>query len=128
MKNFDRTALKTLRLELDAALAVVAKKNGIVLSLGNISFSSGEFRTKLTGNVKSAPVLNLGGDDADLVRLSARATVLPAQLLGRAFVSNGRRFTLTAVKKSRPKYPYSGIGPSGGRYKFTVDQVANGLV
>ena len=48
VKTFDRANLKTIRADIDAALAAVAKKHGINLSIGNIRFDANEFTTKLT--------------------------------------------------------------------------------
>ena len=51
IKGFDKVNLKTIRREVDQALAEVARKHGILLCIGTIRFDAGEFRTKLTGTV-----------------------------------------------------------------------------
>jgi hypothetical protein len=51
IKNFDRANLKTIRADLDKALAAVAKAHGITLDIGNIRFDSTSFRTTLNANV-----------------------------------------------------------------------------
>jgi hypothetical protein len=50
---FDSSNLKTLRADLDAALAVIAEKHGITLEIGRIGFSAGEFRAQMTGKVEA---------------------------------------------------------------------------
>ena len=50
---FDRNTLKTLRNEINDALNTVANKHGIYLSIGNIRFSSNNFRCKLEGNIRN---------------------------------------------------------------------------
>lgn len=54
VKTFDRANLKTLRADIDQALAAVAKKHGIDLSIGGIRFDANEFTTKITGATKAA--------------------------------------------------------------------------
>ena len=49
--EFNRENLKSIRADIDAALAAVATKHGIKLSLGNISFSGLEFRSKVEAKV-----------------------------------------------------------------------------
>jgi len=55
--NFTKQNLSELRTDVNAALADVMKKHGILLEIGNISFSENQFTTKLTaktGNLTSA--------------------------------------------------------------------------
>lgn len=51
VKTFDRANLKTIRADLEAALAKVSAKHGIALSAGAISFNSNSFTTKVTAIV-----------------------------------------------------------------------------
>jgi hypothetical protein len=53
MKSFDKQNLATIRADLDAALEAVAKKHGIQLSVGRITFSEASFSTKLTALIPS---------------------------------------------------------------------------
>lgn len=136
MSGFNKQNLANIRTDVEAALAGVAEKYGAKIELGTIRFSEDEFRAKITGTrVKSEKeaekesfVDALSSDLPTLVRESARATLLPAILQDRTFMIGRKKFVLTGVKKSRPKYPFQGVGPQGGNYKFTVDQVANGIV
>ena len=130
IKSFDKGNLKAVRSDIATALATVETKYGIKLDLGNISFSDKEFRGKINGSVT---YVNKTFDtnivvDADFVRSVARDRFLPAVLVGRKFRAAGRVFTLTGVKNTRPKYPFQGQGSQGGNYKFSIDQVANGLI
>lgn len=51
VKTFDRANLKTIRADLEAALAAVSAKHGIALSTGSISFNANSFTTKVTAVV-----------------------------------------------------------------------------
>jgi hypothetical protein len=53
VKNFNRATLKTIRADIDKALAAVAKQHGIDLGIGTIRFESTSFRTTLTASIKS---------------------------------------------------------------------------
>lgn len=48
IKSFDKSNLRILRKDIDSALATIAKKHGISLAIGNISYTDNEFTTKLT--------------------------------------------------------------------------------
>lgn len=53
MKTFDKANLKQVREDLNTALEAVAKKHGIQLSLGAITFSPESFSAKLTAVIPS---------------------------------------------------------------------------
>lgn len=131
ISTFSRQNVKTLRSDLEIALAAVEKAHGINLELGNMRFSNSEVRVTLTVNTKVASGLTqtaapTGGKiDFDAV---VQSKVLPAALEGRKFRTGGSTFTLTGVKPNRWKYPFQGTGVRGGRYKFTKEQVQNGLI
>lgn len=69
ISQFDKGNLKGLRAEIDAALAVVAKNNGITLTLGHISFQAGEFTAKLNGACEAK-----GDQDKQNAEMFARAS------------------------------------------------------
>lgn len=52
MKNFDKQNLKTVRMDINKALAEVAAKHGISLTIGNISFTEDTFSTKLSAAIQ----------------------------------------------------------------------------
>lgn len=58
----------------------------------------------------------------------AKQIGLPRCVVNEAFVCGGTRYLVTGYRPSRYKYPVSATGPRGGRYKFTVQSVINGLV
>ena len=47
--------------------------------------------------------------------------------VGTQFKVGNTTYTVTGHKPNRPKFTFTGSGPQGGRYKFTTDQVLNGL-
>lgn len=133
---FSRQNLKTLRNDVDAALDAVARQHGIQIELGNIRFSGSEFRVTVTANTKtqasgltqtSIPAVGIDASKIDFDGV-VRGNVLPVTLEGRKFRTGGSVFTLTGVKSRRKKYPFQGTGVRGGRYKFSKEQVQNGLI
>lgn len=121
--TFDRSNLKTIRNDIDAALAAVEKKHGIKFNLGNIRYSANDFRTKLecvsVTSANGAPV------DADKVKFEQNAFLFGVKkdAFGKSFTSHGRRFTITGINPRAKRYPVTAVGPQGGGYKFPVDSL-----
>jgi hypothetical protein len=130
--TFNKANLRTIRADLEKAIGDVLAKHGAVGSLGGIRFTDREFGTRLTVSIPTESAASAAGTESfyDLPALQkvARLNALPQDLVNKKFTVNGTVFTLTDVKGSRPKYPFIGMGPRGGRYKFTVKQVATGLL
>lgn len=137
MKQFDRANIRTLRSEIEIALSTVARHHNISLDLGTIRFSSleGNFRVKLTGAVLNhSPQVPWNG----LTERKPGPGVNPVlenalSFFGiptstRCFRSHGTLYQLQTAKLSRPKYPFIGIGPQGGRYKFSASTVKSGAI
>lgn len=48
--------------------------------------------------------------------------------VGTRFKVGNTLYTVTGHKPNRPKFTFTARGPQNGRYKFTTDQVINGLL
>jgi len=123
---FNRGNLPQIRADIDAALKGIAVTHGIQLSFGKITFHETNFRATVTGDVmpNTTPSTNVDVDLSSVIH----GNVLPEHLRGRQFRAGGTLYTLSGVKSRRHKYPFSGTGPQGGQYKFTLAQVQNGLI
>ena len=138
MNSFTRANLSALRKDIDAALAVVSAKHDLIISLGNCRFTATEAKfAKLNILPKTLPSQSVSTNSADPFNtLESREYLnlaymfaLPKDGLGRKFkVIGGTVYTVIGLKASRHKYPVIGIGPAGGRYKFTAEQVKKGLI
>jgi hypothetical protein len=142
MDYLNRDDVKTLRNEIDAALAIVSAKYGVTISLGNFHFNSSEARVKLTVSTimnRPASTINTNVESVEITKLLATKegqdyamfgpTVgLPDNSIGKMFTVQGREFQIVGLKLNRYKYPVTGVGSHGGRYKFTVKQVVDGLI
>jgi len=121
MSKFDRPTVRKISDEAQAALEAVAAKYGMTLSRGNGRFSPDRLTVKFDFCMASE-----GGVPADFAKKAAMIG-LPEDCFGKEFVSGGTRYTVTEINLRRRKYPVSGAGPQGGRYKFTADTVKWGL-
>ena len=107
IKSFNRPALKSLRVSLDAALAKVAAEHGISISAGNISFTSETATIKLNaGVIGSKNLVGLGslnvGDSVNI---------------------QGKQYTITGYKPRSKRSPVVIENGAGRSYKVSVDMV-----
>lgn len=110
--SFDKTNLKTLRQDINAALAEVSKKHGINIEFGTIRFSGNQARTKLTmetqGRAADVAVLKSVG-----LNLASACKMFNINADARG--PKGER--LVDYVPSRPKYPFTYETIRGTRYK-----------
>jgi hypothetical protein len=132
ISKFERSNLKELRVAIDAALAKVGAEYGIDIVVGNISFTSEKFTTKLTSTIRNPAVtaaINNGESVAAAkVNAFARKMGIPNDVFGKTINVNGSEFVVVDAKESRWKFPFTVQGQRGGRYKMTVEQVKRGLL
>ena len=118
MSKITRPMLKTLRVEIDAALKEVLEKHGLSGSIGNIKFDDSSFRTTLTVNA---------GDVSDAAEAEFKKHCkffgLEASDFGREFTSNGRKFTVCGIKPRALKYPILAVDARGSKYKFHASAI-----
>lgn len=135
MTSLTRSDVAQLRIEIDAALAEIAKRHNLLISLGNCRFTSTEARfskiTARTQELNLAPGTNVLSvsklEEQDyLARYAAYG--LPANSLHRKFTVNGKVFEITGLKPSRKKYPVTGKSASGRTFKFSASAVINGYL
>ena len=116
ISKFDRPNVKIIHAEINSALSIIAKKYGLSLSTGTLSFSDDKFTVRITG-------LSVCSKKED------GYSTHPTSLIGNQFMSsNGIKFKIIDYKPSRPKYPIVAENTSGTRYKFTLDAVKRGLI
>ena len=122
IKQFDNTNLKMLRKEIDMALATVAKKHQIALSIGPISYSEEQFHTKLQAVVQSS-----GASSKSVKEIQAINNVkkygfqfgVKENDLNKLFPYDGKLYKFVGLMPSRPKYPVVGEDvKTGKKFKF----------
>lgn len=125
--QFNKTNLKIIRADIDAALASVEAKHGIKFNLGNIRFSDNDFRGKLECN-SVADASGNAINPAEVHFNDNRWRVgLARDAFGKTFRSNGRTFTIVGVNTRAKKYPVKATDPNGGMYKFPMSSLPANL-
>ena len=127
--KFDPASLKTLRADIDAALATVAVRHGIALKAGKCSYDpaagTATFAVQAAVLADGAPA---GTDPADIkaaadwVRYCALFNLHP-DWVGKTFRRNAGLFTILGLMPNRPKYPVRAKGPDGKVLLLTADEV-----
>lgn len=127
MKNIGNKELGQLEQEMLVALESVGKKNGVKFSLG---------RGRYGGTFATLQVeIGLAGSNgqsvsrqSELFKKYAGSFDLKPTDLGRVFVVNGKQFKVDGLEPRRPVRPVLGTRvPDGKRFKFTAEQVKQGL-
>ena len=119
--EFNRNNLKELRSDIDNALNAVLAKHGLSGGIGNIRFSSDDFRAQLTVATGST-------DDAAEREFKKYAFKfgLSDDKFGTTFTRNGKKFTVSGInpKAKRGGYPVLAKNAKGTTFKFPASVVA----
>jgi hypothetical protein len=121
IKQFDRKSLRALRVDLDAAMAKVAKMHGISLTAGNISFTSDTATIKV-----AAGVINSSGvvvtKEAKAFDQYKRLVGLGSLNVGDTVDVQGKDYTITGYKP-RSKSAVCIENANGKGYKVSVQTI-----
>lgn len=111
MNTFDRKSVKSLRPEIDAALAAVAAKHGISIKAGGARFSNNNITFKVEVNtIDASGVVETPGAralKAFYPQYVGKKVNLPGSITG----------TVVEYRDRRPKYPFVVETPNGKCYK-----------
>lgn len=108
IQEFSKANLQQIRSELNEVLDNYGKKYGMTLNIGNITFSAGDFSTKLTAKINGAKTQadaifehqmsrhklqknGIGG--RELIGYNARSYAYPFR-----YIQNGRTYKCSAVQ------------------------------
>ena len=131
--SFNRTNLKTLRAEIDAALAGVLAKHGLTADLGNIRFGATDFRCKLNvevaGNTGQGPVADTEAAAERKFKANAWKFGLTGDEFGKTFTSRGTRYTIIEInpRAKRGGYPVIAKNARGTEYKFSAEHAKSAV-
>lgn len=119
--TFDKTNLRRLSADLQAALDAVAKQHGISIVLGSGRFSPTEYRAKITAST------TLPANAEDRARKEfeehAGAFFLKPSDYGQTFVIGGKQYTICGIKPKSRQYPVLGRNARGKVFKFAATDV-----
>ena len=119
--RIDRSNIKFLRSEVEAALAAVGAKHGLIIGIGRIVSQANEFRTKLTAVTKNSVPNVPGGQAPTDPRRAAEAASLNNvgyMLLGLSRADLTCDFGPDAVVGGTCKF--IGYAPRRHKYPFTI--------
>ena len=88
--------LKSLRTEIDAAVAEVAKRHGITFKTGSASYTENRFTFKLEGSV-------IGAQSVDAERYERSRAMLSLPALGTGFRSGNRSYKTAGLNSTGSK-------------------------
>ena len=121
VKQFDKSNVNVVSSMINDELKALGKKLGIEIRAGRGKYSSTNFTLKLEMSVM---------DGGEVITKEAVAFKELASLygfkksdLGKSFMSNGKKFTITGLNTRAKKYPINAVSEFGASYKFTANRV-----
>jgi len=121
--KINKLTCQKIRQEAQAALDAIAKKHGVALPIGNITFSPDTIRFSVKGisigNSGAAPTKD-AIMEADF---NSNFSHL-AKKIGDTFISGNQQFTIVGSKSRNRKYPIIAKGVNGTQYKFPTSAIA----
>ena len=124
IKSFNRPALKSLRVSLDAALAKVAAEHGISISAGNISFTSETATIKVAAGIIGSNG-RAASPEAKAFDQYKRLVGLGDLNVGDSVNVQGKQYTITGYKPRSKKSPVCIENAKGQGYKVSVEMIKN---
>lgn len=121
----DKRKARAIAADIEKALAKIGARHG-----GTFKYNGGRF---CSADGSFQPKIEFNETDGSGVSIKA-TTDLDTLFGGKVSVGTkfrsptGATYTVTGAKLSRYKYPVSGKGVRGGNYKFTREDVLNGLI
>lgn len=123
INKFNRSTVKGLRVEMDAALAEISKKYGIKISTGNASFTGDEVTFKVKANVIDSETGNVLTQEAKNFEIYKNSIGLSSLSVGDTIKLRGKSYTITGYNTRARKSPIGIKDASGRSYKCSVDMI-----
>lgn len=129
MTAINKSTLPSIRAEINAALAAVASKHGLVMSIGNIRFTEDSFRTTLeakTFKQAGTEVAVAAVEQIALETMGQRVLGVTVEDLAKEYMSPTLgKVKLIGYHPRKPKYPFIVQTTAGKRFKITVASARN---
>ena len=124
IKQFDKTNLQVLRMEMDKALQAISNKYGITIKAGNASFSGNEctFKVKLNTKGTDGTVITKEAKDFDRYKGLHGMDHLS---VGDTIYIQGSPYILTGFNTRARKAPINFTNSVGSGYKCSVRMLLN---
>ncbi len=115
--SITRNSVKSLRNDIDAALAAVGAKHGVSIHAGNARFDSNTVSFKLEAKVVS------GAGEVYNAEAEALKALSPEYVGKKITLSGGVKGTVVEFHRRKHKYPFIVETANGKRYKVPAWQV-----
>lgn len=126
MERFDKPILRSLRPELEKALADICAKHGITAKIGSASFTDLECKFQLILELEGASEAKSTAKQSDFERYATLYGLEPTDL-GKSFMVSGNWYKVTGISPRRPKFPIDGERLDGRKFKFPALTVITAL-
>ena len=124
--KLDKLTVQHIRKRLTAAVKPLVEELGVVIDLGNCTFSENNCRFQL-----KVALVDSGGqvitEEADCFRNNAKLFGFEPDDLGRRFTFRGQSYIICGLKPKSRKYPIIAHSGNGKNYKFPCRTVLDAL-
>jgi len=124
IKQFDKTNLQALRVEMDNALQAISNKYGITIKAGNASYSGNECTFKVKCNTKATDGTVITKEAKDWDRYKGLHGVDHLSV-GDKITIQGSPYILTGFNSRARKAPINFKNSVGSGYKCSVRMLLN---
>ena len=100
MDTISKDLLGTIRTEIDTALSAIAKRHGLTMRLGKITYAETSFTAKVEGALEG------GSREADTFKALAHLYGMKAEHLGKSFAVSGVVYKLVGLAARERKQPF----------------------
>ena len=123
-RAFTDEIFKQFRTDFKLAIAELEKKYDISIKLGNISYKSAEFTSKITAVKNDVYPFT---DEAEHFKVVYAVYGLELDMLDKTFVANGKTLKFVGVDGRKKKFPCIciDINDNNQRYKLSCEQLRN---
>jgi hypothetical protein len=122
IKSFDKTTLKGMQATFLEELKKAGKKFGVDVKWGSCKFTPSMFTCKMIVTVEGSEPTEV----QDFKRYAPYWGLKPDDF-GKKFLNNGTEFTIVGWLAKSYKFPVVGSNARGTEYKFSIEQVKDGM-
>lgn len=112
--------LKNFRQDFKDAVKELEEKHGIVIHLGNISYNTNSFTSKIEVRLDS---VSPNQKYIDTFKLLYKMYGLDEDMLNKSFMANGTSLKFVGLDSKKRNYPCICEGNNGKSYKLSVEQL-----
>lgn len=127
MKKFDPQACRSLRDDMEKALDAVAKKHGITIAIGKMSYTENNISVKIELATVGESGLANNREAEDFKRYASMYELAPTDF-GREFSVRGDRYQIVGLNTRKQKFPIKCKRASDGKvYGLHAEDVKRAL-